>query len=441
MSRGIFGTDGIRGLAGQFPLDENGAKRIGMAVGTYFARSGQRIVIGCDPRESSAGLVEGINDGLTAVGVNVTSIGVVPTPALAYVTREGEDFAAGVMVTASHNPYQYNGVKVFDAHGDKLADGVETELNRLIEQGVPERAGGERTTDEKLLRGYEDFLVASAGDLRLDELALAVDSANGSASGLAQRVLGRLGAKVTSLFDEPDGHNINDGCGATDTMALAETVVNNKLALGIALDGDADRVMLVDGQGRQLNGDHLLYILAVSGQLDGVVVTVMTNLGLEKAFNKQNIKLDRVAVGDRYVLEGLETTGFRLGGEQSGHIIFPELLKTGDGLLAAVQTIKAVAASGKDLAEWRDELEIVPQALVNIPLEDKSRLDEPAVKAFLSEQAKLLGTSGRVLIRPSGTEPLARVMVEAPYAEKVARQVADDLQALLDKQKTGSPIS
>src|SRR5665213_2792083 len=210
MNRKLFGTDGVRGLAGQYPLDEAGAKRIGMAVGTHFAEPGQRVVIGCDPRESSAGLVEALTSGLTAVGVNVTSLGVITTPGLAYLTRQGEDFVAGVMVTASHNPYEYNGVKVFDKHGDKLADDTEAELNGLIEAGVAERGpAGTSMTDDKLVRQYEDFLVGSARGLDLGGLRVAIDAANGAASGLAERIVSRLGAKVTPLFDSPDGRNIN----------------------------------------------------------------------------------------------------------------------------------------------------------------------------------------------------------------------------------------
>ena len=431
MSRELFGTDGVRGLAGQYPLDDTGAKRIGMAVGTHFAQAGQRIVIGRDPRESSAGLVKALTDGLTAAGVNVTDVGVLPTPGLAYLTRQGGDFAAGVMVTASHNPHQYNGVKVFDVNGDKLSDETETALNELIEKGVPERAIGSAVADDKLVGIYEDFLVGSAGNLRMDNLKLAVDSANGAASGLASRVFRRLEAQVTPLFDKPDGRNINDGCGATDTAALRQTVINDKLDLGIALDGDADRLMLVDAQGREVNGDHLMYLLAVSGQLDGMVATVMSNLGFEQALQQQGIKLERVKVGDRYVLEGLARTGYRLGGEQSGHIIFPELLKTGDGLLAAVQTVKAVAGSGKSLTEWRDEVKLLPQALVNIPLADKTALDRPGVKTFIKQQEEQLSGQGRLLIRPSGTEPLARVMVEAPDAETTAGRIAGELKELV----------
>jgi phosphoglucosamine mutase len=441
MSRDLFGTDGVRGLAGRYPLDQAGAEQIGRAVGTYFAEAGQRIVIGWDPRESSEDLVTALMTGLTAVGVNVTSVGILPTPGLAYLTREGQDFVAGVMVTASHNPYEYNGVKVFDANGDKLTDEIEAKLNSLIESTIAARGSGTASDDATLIQAYENFLVSSAGGLKLAGLRLAVDSANGAASGIAERVFDRLGAQVTALFDDPDGRNINAGCGATDTKALAERVTADKLTLGIALDGDADRLAFVDDRGRKVNGDQLMYTLAVAGKFDGVVATVMSNFGFEMALREHDIPLERVDVGDRYVLEGLQRTGFGLGGEQSGHIIFPKLLKTGDGLLAAIQTVRVLSASAKSLAQWRDEVALLPQALVNVELTDKTLLDRPEIQTFIKAQAVVFSGKGRVLVRSSGTEPLARVMVEAPDAEQAAQEVAAKLQDLLGRQTPGSQSS
>lgn len=431
MSRELFGTDGVRGLYGQYPIDVVGAERIGRAVGTQFAGPGQRIIVGRDPRESSEPLARALIKGLTAVGVDVVPAGVLPTPGLAYLTKNG-DFAAGVMITASHNPREYNGFKVFDGNGDKLPDGSEAELNSLIEKDIADNdAAGQVVDGAALIKQYEDFLVNSAEGLDLAGLRLAVDSANGASSGLAERVFKRLGGDVRALFAEPDGRNINDGCGATDTAALAKAVTDNGLSLGIALDGDADRIMMIDDQGRQVNGDHLLYLLAVSAGLEGVVSTVMSNLGFEQTLGQKGIKLERVKVGDRYVLEGLAKTGFRLGGEQSGHVIFPQLLKTGDGLLTAVQTLKALGAGGKTLARWRDEVKLLPQALVNIPLSDKAALERPAVKEYIDRQTQELAGKGRLLIRPSGTEPLARVMVEAPNAEEAAEHIASELKELV----------
>ncbi len=429
--RELFGTDGVRGLAGKYPLDPVGAMKIGMAVGTHFAKPGQRIVLGNDPRESSAGLVKALVEGLTAVGVHVTQVGIIPTPGLAYLTREGRDFVAGVMVTASHNPYEYNGVKVFDKHGGKLTDKAEAILNKLIVQGTPERTAGKSDADNGLVRAYEDFLVNSAEGYKLDDLSLAIDSANGSASGLAARVFTRLKAQVTALFNQPDGRNINQGCGATDTKALSERIVSDQLALGVALDGDADRLMLIDEQGRELNGDHILYILALAGGLQGVVLTAMSNLGVENALKAHSIDVRRVGVGDRYVLEGLRETGYSLGGEQSGHIILADRLATGDALLAAVRTLAAVKASGKSLAQWRDEVPMLPQTLINIPLVDKNLLEKPEVVAYIKHETQDLGDKGRLLIRPSGTEPLARVMVEAADAQERGDRIASKLAELL----------
>jgi phosphoglucosamine mutase len=430
MNRELFGTDGVRGLAGEYPLDEAGARRIGMAVGTHFAEPGQQILIGCDTRESSASLVEQVSAGLQATGVNVISVDVLPTPGLAYLTGQGE-FVAGVMITASHNPYQYNGIKVFDGHGHKLTDETEAILNKLTIDGVAERGSGSSSAKSDLVQQYEDFLIDTADGLDLAGLPIAVDCANGAASGLAERVFERLGAVVTPLFDQPDGRNINDHCGATDISGLQQTVTAKQLELGIALDGDADRLIMVDERGREVKGDYLLYLLAVVRQTNGVVATVMSNLGFELALQKRGIALKRTDVGDRYVLEGLRETGYKLGGEQSGHIIFPLVLSTGDGLLAAVQTLRAVQTSHKSLAEWCDEVELLPQALVNIPLIDKSLLERPAVQEFIAAQTDQLAGQGRILIRPSGTEPLARVMVEAADAQVVAERIAEQLKELL----------
>jgi phosphoglucosamine mutase len=431
VSRELFGTDGVRGLAGQYPLDSDGVYRIGMAVGTQFATPGQQIVIGQDTRESSAQIVDGLIKGLNAVGVEAVTAGVLPTPGLAYSTRESEQFVAGIMVTASHNPYEYNGIKVFDNHGNKLTDEIETILNTLIKDGSPEKEAGTSRSDPELIHHYEDFLVACADGLNLHGLSIAVDTANGACSGLAERVLTRLGAGVTALFNTPDGRNINAGCGATDTATLAKRVLDDKLDIGIALDGDADRIIMIDSQGREVRGDYLLYILAVSGHCQGVVATVMSNLGFELALKRERIALERTDVGDRYVLEGLERTGYKLGGEQSGHIIFPDVLATGDGLLAGVKTLQAIDASHKNLAQWCDEVELLPQALVNIPLPDKAILQSPAVQTFIDTQTAAFAGKGRLLIRPSGTEPLARVMVEAEDAQAVAERIAAELKELI----------
>jgi phosphoglucosamine mutase len=430
MSREIFGTDGIRGPAGKYPLDDKGARQIGKAIGAYFAKPGETIFIGRDPRESSLGLETAVAAGLTSMGVNVRLLGVVPTPGLAYLTKNSEAIA-GVMITASHNLYTDNGIKVFSGDGGKLPDNVEAELNKLIDGEIPDRGSGQASDASTMVGDYEKFLVSTIGEARFDGLRIAVDTANGATSGIAGRVFQKLGADTVSLFDQPDGKNINLNCGATDTKAVQEAVKSQGLDAGVAFDGDGDRVILIDGQGRALSGDHILYILALSRKDRGMVATVMSNLGLETALKKQGITLTRTAVGDRYVLEGLEQTGFTLGGEQSGHIIVLDYATTGDGLLAAIQTLQQVRASGRSLAEWRDDLELLPQALVNVPLDDKSLIDSPEVQAFITEQTTRLGDTGRLLIRPSGTGPLARVMVEAPDAQAVAEDIAAELKKLL----------
>lgn len=431
MSRTLFGTDGVRGIAGQYPLDAPGSFKIGRAVGTHFAESGQSVVLGYDPRESSEEIASNLIAGLNEAGVNVVNVGVLPTPAISYLTREHQEFVAGIMITASHNPYNFNGVKVFDSEGDKLPDSTEAALNDLIESDVPSRGQGTEKSEPTLIKQYEQFLVNSAGDSTLNGLSIAIDSANGAASGIAQRAFETLGAKVMAICDKPDGRNINDKCGATNTKKLAQLVVREKLSFGIALDGDADRLFFIDAQGREFNGDNIMYVLAAVGHYDGVVATVMSNLGFEQALNKKNIKLERTKVGDRYVLEGLEKTGYKLGGEQSGHIILPDLLKTGDALLAAVQLVKAVTNSARSLEEWHDDVTMLPQAIINIALHDKALLETNEVKEFIKVQTERLGDDGRILIRPSGTEPLARVMIEAPDAQHLAKVVASELQSTI----------
>lgn len=430
MSRELFGTDGVRGLAGQYPLDDVGAVAIGRAVGTQFAAVGEQIVIACDTRESSEHLVEMLAEGLEGVGVQVVFAGVVPTPGLAYITAKHSEFVAGVMITASHNPYEFNGVKVFSAEGSKLPDDAEERLNYDIENGVPDRAKG-GFEKHALAQEYEDFLVASAGNLRLDVYKLAVDTANGAASHLGQRVFERLGAEVFPLGNDPNGRNINVRCGATDTAALRAAVKDTQCDIGIAVDGDADRLIMVDALERECNGDHLMYLLAVANKYEHVVATVMSNLGLEQALEAKGIAMERTAVGDRYVLERLLESGYNLGGEQSGHIILPRLTTTGDGLLAAIQVLKAIEDSDKALSEWRNEVVMLPQALVNFHIENKMKLSSPEVTSYIQAKTAELGDTGRILVRPSGTEPLARVMVEAPQAESLAAEMANHIQELV----------
>lgn len=428
-NRELFGTDGIRGVAGQYPLDHQGAEQVGRAIGMHFTEAGETVLLGHDPRESSPALVEAVTRGLVAVGAHVVQVGVVPTPALAYLTKTN-DAVCGVMITASHNAYTDNGIKVFNNNGTKLPDNTEVALNNLINSTIPDRGRGSTSQKEDAIPAYEEFLISSAGARTLQDCSIAVDTANGATSGVAERVFSRLGAKVTPLFDQPNGKNINDGCGATQPQHLQKFVKDQQLVAGIAFDGDGDRVILVDEKGRELDGDYILYILAITSQSTGVVATIMSNMGLEIALRQQNIAFERTDVGDRYVLGGLEKTGFTLGGEKAGHIIMSNLAATGDGLLVAVQTLLAVQSSDKSLADWFDELTLLPQALVNIPVANKALLDDETVQAYLTEEIEKLGDAGRINVRPSGTEPKIRVMVEAPDAKALANQIASRVDEL-----------
>lgn len=426
MSSQLFGTDGIRGPAGAYPLDDAGMLQIGKAAGTYFAQPGDVVLVGWDPRESSEALATSVIEGLTSMGVDVQKVGVIPTPGLAYLTTK-QGAKAGVIITASHNPYTDNGIKIFTPDGRKLSDGVQAGLNDLIAKEIPKRDEGKASDNTAALAAYEEFLVSSAQGASFSTLHLATDSANGATSGIAARVFTKLGAQVVPLFDKPDGKNINVGCGATDTRTLQAEVKKQGLDGGIAFDGDGDRVMLVDEKGRELTGDHLLYILAASGKQKGVVATIMSNKGLETALKRRGIDFKRTSVGDRSVLQAMDETGFRLGGEQSGHIIISEYAATGDGMLAAIRALAAAISSGKTLGAWYDELVLVPQALVSIPFSDTSLLASPHIKAFIAQKSSELGDKGRISIRPSGTEPKVRVMVEARDADERARSIADEL--------------
>ncbi len=429
MSTQLFGTDGIRGPAGTYPLDAAGMTQIGKAVGSYFAKPGETVLVGWDPRESSEALVAAVVDGLLAMDVNVQKTGVIPTPGLAYLTKERQA-KAGVIITASHNPYTDNGIKVFTSSGRKLPDDAQNGINDLIDGDIAARTPGNASDDPSAVAAYEDFLVRSAGGTSFNGLRIAVDSANGATSGIAGRVFEKLGAQTAAMFDKPDGKNINVECGATDPKALQAAVTDKKLSAGAAFDGDGDRVILVDEKGRELTGDHILYILAITGGHKGVVATIMSNMGLEKALAKHGIALKRTAVGDRSVLDGLDETNYQVGGEQSGHIIIPEYSTTGDGLLAAIRTLTATITSGKTLAAWYDELELVPQALLSIPFANKDLLEHPDIQTFIDSQTAELDGNGRLNVRASGTEPKIRIMVEAPDADERAHMIAKQLNTL-----------
>ncbi|HVM52014.1 MAG TPA: phosphoglucosamine mutase [Acidimicrobiales bacterium] len=431
-----FGTDGVRGVANVDLTPE-----LVLALGRAAARvlRGERFVIGRDTRRSSPMLEAALTAGLTSEGAHVDLLGVVPTPAVAWLAATEEVPAA--MVSASHNPYADNGVKLFAAGGLKLSDEVEEELEAELDRllhGAVSTSGevGTVRTRPDATEAYEAFLVGTAG--RLDGLRVVLDCANGAASVVGPDVLRRAGATVEVLFAEPDGVNINEGCGATNTDAVQRRVVDLGFDLGLALDGDADRVLAVDHRGRLVDGDHLIAIcagdLAGRGLLrdDRVVVTVMTNLGFRLAMAERGIEVVETAVGDRNVLAALDEQHLSLGGEQSGHVIFRDLATTGDGVLTGLQLLDAVVRSGRPLADLADEaMTSLPQVLENVRVPGKAREVVEAVAADVAAVEAELGADGRVLLRPSGTEPLVRVMVEAPTAD-AARAAAARLVAAVE---------
>ena len=448
MPRQLFGTDGIRGVAGEYPLDKATAYAFGVALGDWAAHHSQtpEVLIGIDTRESGPWLAEAVAGGLAKSGVRTRFAGLITTPGVAYLTRTGT-FVAGVMISASHNPYQDNGLKVFDHSGFKLPDDQEHELEEeifsLLESAL-EPSSQPLRVDEDLDEQYVDYL-ASTITASLSGLSLVVDCANGAASHLAQELFERLGAKVQAIGCEPNGRNINLNSGALHVDSLRAEVLRTGADAGAAFDGDADRVMLVSGSGKIIDGDCVLLLVGTAmheqGQLrskDGshlIVATVMSNLGLERALNARGIELVRTSVGDKYVLEEMVRRGAPLGGEQSGHVIFRQYATTGDGLLTALRVLEIAAKSGKNLDELTKDLEIYPQLLVNVRVKERKPLDQlETVRSEIRRAETSFGARGRVLVRFSGTEPLARVMVEGPdfaQVEHFAHSIADAIRAEL----------
>ncbi len=448
----IFGTDGVRGVANA-DLTPELAMQIAMAAAHTLAERDRThppvAIVGRDPRVSSEMLEAAVVAGLTSTGAIVVRAGVLPTPGLAYlVTSTGADL--GVMISASHNPMPDNGIKLFSAAGHKLPDDIEDEISETIEAMRSGTFDWVRPTGDAvgrvhdLLDGAEHYathLVDSTPN-ELTGIKMVVDCANGAASTVASAVYEAAGAEVISIYAEPDGVNINDGCGSTHLEALRAAVVANRANLGIAHDGDADRCLAVDENGNVVDGDQIMAILALamreSGALtdDTLVATVMSNLGLKIAMADAGVKLVETKVGDRYVLEALLAGGLALGGEQSGHVILPALSSTGDGLLTALHLIARVAATGTPLSELASVVQRLPQVLVNVRVGDRNAaVSEPAVAAAVTAASDALGGSGRVLLRPSGTEPLVRVMVEAP-TEELAQTTAEEIAAIV---ATASP--
>jgi phosphoglucosamine mutase len=443
--RKYFGTDGVRGRVGHAPITPDFVMKLGYAAGKVLAKDNAKsgrptVLIGKDTRISGYMLEAALEAGFSAAGVDVMLAGPMPTPAIAYLVRALR-LQAGVVISASHNPFQDNGIKFFSEHGTKLPDAVELEIEEAIDQPMgcvsSEKLG--RATRLRDAQGrYIEFCKSTfPNELDLRGLKIVVDSAHGAAYNIAPHVFHELGAEVVSIGAQPDGFNINAGVGATAPKALSEAVVANKADLGIALDGDADRLIMVDANGRVYNGDELLYLMVrdrmSTGPVAGAVGTLMTNMALEVAFKQMGVGFARAKVGDRYVLEVMQERGWLFGGESSGHLLALDKHTTGDGIVSALQVLSALKRSNKSLAECCSELKLYPQTLINKKV--TPGFDWTSDQAVVAEKEAVereLGDSGRVLIRASGTEPLIRVMVEAKeaeVAESMARRIADKLAA------------
>jgi len=445
MARKYFGTDGIRGLVGEAPITPDFVMRLGYAAGKVVAKGSSAqggrptVLIGKDTRISGYMLEAALEAGFSAAGVDVMLAGPMPTPAIAYLTRALR-LQAGVVISASHNPFQDNGIKFFSGHGTKLPDAVELEIESAIDQPMgcvsSEKLG--RASRLRDAQGrYIEFCKGSfPNELDLRGLKIVVDCAHGAAYNIAPHVFHELGAEVIELGTKPDGFNINAGFGATAPKAMAQAVVEHKADLGIALDGDADRLIMCDASGRLYNGDELLYVMVrarmATGKVEGAVGTLMTNMALEVAFKEMGIGFARAKVGDRYVLEMMKEKGWLFGGEGSGHLLALDRHTTGDGIVSALQVLEALKRGNKTLAECCSELTLYPQTLVNVRVAPGTDWTKNAAMVAEKDAAEHeLGDNGRVLIRASGTEPLIRVMVEAKdaaLAESTAKRIAAHLQ-------------
>lgn len=430
MARKYFGTDGIRGTTNQTNMTAAMAMKVGMAAGRYFSRGDHkhRVVIGKDTRLSGYMLEDALVAGFTSVGMDVVQVGVLPTPAVALLTHSMRA-DLGVMISASHNPFADNGIKLFGPDGFKLDDDAESAIEALIESEIPLAASGDigraRRVEDAIGRYIHAAKSTFPRELTLDGMRIVVDCANGAAYKVAPSALWELGAEVIAIGVEPNGKNINDGVGSTDPQALCETVVASGAHLGIALDGDADRLIVVDEQGEIVDGDQIMATIAKGwarrGRLQGggLVATVMSNLGLERHLAAQGIGLVRTGVGDRYVLERMRADGYNVGGEQSGHLILSDYATTGDGLVAGLQVLGEVVAAGRPASETLHHFERVPQLLKNVRFAGGKPLEKDAVKAVIAQAETELEGTGRLVIRPSGTEPVIRVMAEGDDAQQV----------------------
>ena len=444
--RKYFGTDGIRGIAGE-SLTADLSFKVGKALGKLLTEKKEhpKVVIGRDTRISCDMIEQALTAGLTSTGVNVMTVGTIPTPAIAYLTKTIET-DSGIMISASHNPYQDNGIKIFGPDGFKLTDEQELEIESLIDNSEQIKNAsfekiGKLYGGSELSQKYVQHIKQSiSGDL--SNIKIALDCANGATTGVAPYIFGDLEADIETIGCQPNGININDNVGSTKIDTISAFVKENNVDVGFAFDGDGDRVLAVDANGNIVDGDKIMYIigkyLSEKGQLaqNTIVTTVMSNLGFHKALDREGINKAVTAVGDRYVVEEMRKSGYNLGGEQSGHVILMDYNTTGDGQLSAVQLTKIMQETGKSLSQLASEVTIYPQKLVNIRVENTMKekaMEVPAIKAIIEKMEAEMAGNGRILVRPSGTEPLLRVMAEAPTTEEVDYYV-DTIAAVVTKE-------
>ena len=435
MGKKYFGTDGIRGAVGTYPITPDFVLKLGWAIGRVFAKQGGgKILIGKDTRNSGYMFESALEAGLTSAGIDINLLGPMPTPAVAYLTRTFQA-QAGIVISASHNPYQDNGIKFFSGDGTKLPDDIELAIEDAMAEElttVDSARIGKASRIVDASGRYIEFCKSTVpGNLRLNGLTIVVDCANGATYHIAPNVLRELGAKVIAIGAEPDGLNINRDCGSTHPQKLVDRVLAENADLGIAFDGDGDRVVTGDHKGEIVDGDELLFIIAryklgksATGQVkdQGIIGTVMTNLGLEIALGEMNIPFRRTKVGDRYVMSELLTRQWLYGGESSGHIICLDATSTGDGIVSALQVLSAMQVFSQPLHEIKQGMVKFPQTMINVRIASKDGLnDNQVIKAAVVSAEKELGKTGRVLLRPSGTEPVVRVMVEGENGDQVAR--------------------
>ena len=450
MTRRYFGTDGIRGRANRFPMTPEVAMKVGMAVGMSFRRGSHRnrVVLGKDTRLSGYMIENAMVAGFCSAGMDVFLLGPIPTPAVAMLVRSLRA-DIGVMISASHNPYFDNGIKLFGPDGYKLSDEIEARIEQLLDGNVDMAlADSDALGRAKRIDGVHDRYIEFAKrtlprSMSLSGLRIVIDCANGAAYKVAPAALWELGAEVIPIHVEPNGLNINDNCGSTHLLDLSRKVHEVRADIGIALDGDADRVVIVDENGTAIDGDQMMALIAESwqraGRLQGggVVATVMSNLGLERFLGGMNLQLHRTKVGDRYVVEHMRASGLNVGGEQSGHVVLSDFSTTGDDLVSALQGLACIKRADRPVSEVARKFEAVPQVLRNVRFSGRLPLEDAAVKAAIADAEARLGSSGRLLIRPSGTEPLIRVMAEADDRDLVEK-VVDDIVSVIDEARNAA---